>query len=182
MVRLALFFSDTVFTDPTCEALHRSKQTYSLIDRLGDSAKINIWTIIEPGMYLIAACSITMRPVVAAIIPVCVKEYTRNWLHRYARGFSLRNTTATRQSINGNSLELSTWNGRSRLRGHGFGRLEDDRKPNNAVAGTFAAAETADYNNDIDRLTWPSREFEDSIGVRREVWVSKSPVESTMNA
>lgn len=68
---MATFFKTDAFEDSTCKAsyyLARSTSKWTLITYLlGASVLLVGWSIIEPGMYLIAACLLSMRPIFARI-------------------------------------------------------------------------------------------------------------------
>ena len=71
-VRMAFFFKKPVFTDTTCkrstaQCVHSGPV---LIDwMIGTSVSLMQWTLIEPGVYLIAACLPTLRPLWSYLNP-----------------------------------------------------------------------------------------------------------------
>ncbi|KAF2017908.1 integral membrane protein [Aaosphaeria arxii CBS 175.79] len=61
-VRMAAFFQVDAFSDNTCRCF--PIVWFSILTGfVGSSVKLVGWSIVEPGMYLIAACSVRFRPV-----------------------------------------------------------------------------------------------------------------------
>jgi hypothetical protein len=65
---MAAFFQTEAFVDNTCRVFscHGSIGT-KLTTNLDASVKLVGWSIAEPGMYLVAACSLKFRPVFVAL-------------------------------------------------------------------------------------------------------------------
>ena len=150
---------------------HNSRDRRLLTFFAGASVRIVSWTTIEPGLYLIAACLIAMRPFLAIVFPRNLKQYMAGYRSRPSNGLSKQ------PSNRDTTLNLTNWSARGRGRGYGFGHLDDDSS--DGIQPSRAEADMGDHgslNDGIENLAWPSRTFQDAITVKKEVWVQKTPV------
>ena len=135
--------------------------------RTGNARTIDIWTIVESEMYLVAACSIAMRPVIEVMIPRLIKDYTKIIMHKFARGFTPAATVNNANDAQNRGLELGTWSSRRRLREGSLGRLDGDGNPTSSKLGTLAADDTIhEEEPHVDAIAWSGREFEDINSIR----------------
>ena len=117
-----------------------------------------------------------LRPLVGLFVPEKYRTKARNFLNR-STGHEHREPRSQSSYMRGDpAFELGAFNGRRRWQRNGFGPLGDTTSQDPAPpteAGAFA--ETASVDEGIESMAWPSREFEDAIQVKKEVWVSRSP-------
>ena len=126
-VRMSTFFHHDAFTDNTCKLMGISERDILTkpYSSLGASVDLMGWSVIEPGMYLIAACLLTLRPVLRKVSP---KDF----------GSRLRNTVIFRRTHNSNSDDSQVLRRKAPLPGSsvsGFVELEDRYDKRNADGG-----------------------------------------------
>lgn len=76
-IRLVVFCGTEALKDNTCKSLHRHFLRGSALTshRLkGASVSLVSWSVVEPGMYLIAACLPALRPLCAQLVPKSIRS------------------------------------------------------------------------------------------------------------
>lgn len=64
--------------------------TNSFIDATFNAVELIIWTVAEPGIYLIAACLMTYRPLLEKFSPKMRLQRSGRWPSKYIKQFSSR--------------------------------------------------------------------------------------------
>lgn len=144
------------------------------LDLLEDQTRITVWavglTIIEPGMYLIAACMIALRPLLSYVIP----EGVRSSVSRKIGGSSGKDNTTTLSTISthARSRKLPSEAGFA-------GMTPTDTFPRPSVGQTTVTADqaTPPTSNGSSMISHRSRE--NYIQMRTDVWVQPSSAESS---
>ncbi|CAG7968649.1 unnamed protein product [Penicillium nalgiovense] len=67
ILRMTIFFQESALTDPTCTS-YKNHHPQSQLMLIGTSVKLGIWTILESGIIIIAACLPPIWPLVSKIL------------------------------------------------------------------------------------------------------------------
>lgn len=107
------------------------------------------------------------------MFPEKVRSYARTIINQRS-GDRILSVRSKRAYARDPALELGTFS-KKRWRGDGFGPLGDTGSMGPAHAAGGAFVDRSSLDDQIENMAWPSREFEDAIHVKKEVWVSRSP-------
>ena len=102
-----------------------------ILDDVTYSVELLIWTLVEPGVYLIAATLPSLRPIVRDVFEDVKLETIYNvLLNRYSRAFSVQKpskTSAANMRFNSANPYTMTMTAGSGARSAGFFSLDDPK-------------------------------------------------------
>ncbi len=143
-IRMSTFFRNDAFTDNTCT---RSNQPFFLMQRLtshliGASVVLMGWSVVEPGMYLIAACLLALNPIFGKISLKELRTRLRN------TGVSL----ASRKSRSDDSQGLRHKAQRPGNSSSGFTELQNRRDRRSASEEAVLALSATNTDQSLHRI------------------------------